>query len=224
MSKILLSAALLTSGMLAAIPAAHATSGQITSFSASATSVPEGTWVDFLVGYSIDASSWSGGGSNLDEPEPAEGYQTWNLNWYSYQHETISDIWLEANGQTYNVSPGGGPGSGTGGSWSFSVLFPTAGTFDITVNGGWNTSVESYHSNESAWRDCFNNDPGGTNELVCTGWTYVYDDGGDTSVVSNTFGSQSLTVQVTAVPEPGALALLLAGAGVLAGWARRRGA
>ena len=211
-------------GVMALLAAAsvQAGNGQITSFGASSMSVTAGTLVDFYVGFGIDTISSSDGGSNPIEPEPVEGYQFWNVNWYSTVSETVSSVYLEAAGNSFFDSPSAPPGSGYGGGWMFSVLFPTEGSFDITVTGGWQTTVETYRSNENASRDCFNNDPGGTNEQICSSWQYQYDDGSDSYSAGGSFASQTLTIQVAAVPEPESLAMLLAGAGVLLGARRFR--
>jgi hypothetical protein len=220
MIKTLLGTALLSTA-LAGASVAEAASGQINSFSASATTVTEGTLVNFTVDFGISTNSWTNGGSNPTEPEPAEGYQFWAINWYSYEHETLNSVWLQAEGNGFSDSPSVPPGGGYAGNWSFSVLFPTVGSFDVTVSGGWNASVETYHSNENAYRDCFNLDPGGSNELSCTSWNYVYDDGGDTYSSDGSFGGQSITIQVVPVPEPETWALLLAGVAVVAVTRRR---
>lgn len=195
--------------------AAQAASGQINSFSASATTVTEGTSVDFTVDFGVITSGWTNGGSDPFEPPPQEGSQIWHINWYSYEHETLTQVWFDAAGNGFMDYPSVPADSSHTGSWTFSVLFPTQGSFDITLNGGWTSSIESYHSNESATRECYNIDPEGTNELSCSWWSYVYDDGGDTYTSDGTFGSQTLTINVVAVPEPSSLAMLLAGLGVL---------
>lgn len=201
---------------------ALAASGQIDSFGASATTVTEGTVVDFVVGYSIVTSLYQSGGSDLVEPAPQEGTQTWNLNWYYYEGESVSQVWLEAAGQNFSDYPSVPAGSGYSGSWSFSVLFPVQGSFDITLNGGWSGQVDYYSSSESASRDCVNSDPGGTDALACSGWTYSYYDYSDWYTVGGGLGPSTLRIDVlpAAVPEPSTAALLVAGAVLLR--ARRR--
>lgn len=220
MLKATLSTALMGVVLTAASTGALAATGQINSFSASATTVAEGTLVDFTVSFGLSTTAATNGGSN-PEPEPAEGYQIWAANWYNYENETLNSIWLQAGGQSFSDSPVLLPGSSHSDTWSFSVLFPVAGSIDITLTGGWGSSIETYHSNETASRDCFNEDPDGSNALVCTSWNFVYDDGGDTYSSDVSFGSQSTTINVTAVPEPAAWALLAAGA-VAVLTARRR--
>lgn len=214
MLKATLSTALLGIALTTASADVLAGSGQINSFSASATTVAEGTLVDFTVDFGIFTTAVTNGGSN-PEPEPAEGYQVWAANWYNYENETLNSVWLQAGGQSFYDTPSLSPGSSHSGTWSFSVLFPVAGSFDITLTGGWASSIETYHSNETASRDCFNEDPGGSNVLVCSSWNFVYDDGGDTYSGDGSFGSQSITINVTPVPEPAAFGLLAAGAAVV---------
>lgn len=220
MLKTLLPAALLGTLLAAAPSASHAAFGQINNFGASANSVVAGTVVDFFVDFGVSTNAVTNGGSN-PEPEPAEGYQSWQVNWYNYENETLTSVWLEAGGQTYNAYPSVPAGGSYSGTWTFSILFPTEGTFDIALSGGWSHSIETYHSNESAYRDCINNDPGGTNELSCSSWTFMYDDGGDTYSGDGTFGYQNIAIQVTAVPEPESWALIVAGA-LVVGAARHR--
>lgn len=208
-------------GCLGVMPLAHAASGQINSFSASATSVLEGTLVDFTVDFGLSTDGWSTGGSDLNEPAPVEGNQLWHLNWYSTTAESVASVWLSAGGNSFNDYPSVPANSGYNGSWTFSILFDTQGTFDITLNGGWSNLVETSHSNESATRDCYNEDPGGSNNLICSAWNYIYDDGSDSYTVDNSFGSQTITIQVAAVPEPGTWGLALSGL-VVAGAAARR--
>jgi hypothetical protein len=198
----------------------HASTGQINSFNASALDVSVGTVVDFTVDFGVITEGWTNGGSNPIEPAPQEGFQEWQVNWYSYEKQTLSQVWFEAGGNTFTDFPSPAPNSSYSGLWTFSLQFPTEGTFSITVNGGWTTSFESYRSNENATRDCYNIDPGGTDELSCSPWNWVYDDGGDTYTFDQSFSPLTLTVNVAAVPEPESLAMLLAGVGVLVG-ARR---
>jgi hypothetical protein len=219
--KIILPVAALTAAVATALPAG-ATSGQLDSFSASATSIRAGETVDFSAAFSISTSTWSGGGSNPVEPEPIEGYQTWEVNWYNSMSETVASVQLEAAGMTFNDFPSAGPGGSYANSWSFSVLFADAGTHSITLTGSWSTLTESYISTESASRDCYNNDPGGSDQLTCSGWTWSYYDYTDSSTFDSGFIAQTLTIQVNAVPEPQTLALWLAGIGVLAAVHRRR--
>lgn len=221
MLKANLSYALLGIALTASSTLAHAATGQINSFSASATTVAEGTLVGFTVDFGVSTTAVTNGGNN-PEPEPAEGYQTWQANWYNDEHETLNSVWLQADTQGFSELPSLTPGSSHSGSWTFSVLFPTQGSFDITLTGGWGSSLATYHSNETAYRDCFNEDPGGTNQLNCSSWNFVYDDGGDTYSTDGSFGTQSITINVTPVPEPDSWMLLLAGAAVLSACRRAR--
>jgi hypothetical protein len=207
-----LPAAWLFPGLICASPA-WAGSGDIAGFVASATTVRQGDTVDFFATFSVATSGWSYGGSDPVEPAPDDGFQTWHINWYAYENETLSGVWLDAAGQTFADSPVTAPGGVHNGGWSFSVLFPSAGTFDIVLHGGWTALTESYSSNESASRDCTRDDGG---ELYCSGWTYDYADFSDNYVSDGTFTDRTLTITVLAVPEPLTLSLWLAGIGVLA--------
>lgn len=216
-------APLLCLALAVPLPAAAAW-GQIDSFGASATSVSAGTLVDFTVSFSVLTSASSYGGSNPFEPAPQEGYQNWDINWYGYENETLNQVWLEAAGSSFSDFPSLSPGSSHAGSWSFSVLFPTAGSFELTLAGGWASQVEVYSSSESASRDCWNIDPEGSNELACSSWSYHYADYSDTYSSSGAFAGHSLVIEVLAapVPEPHTLALWLAGLGGLGAAIRRR--
>ena len=214
----------LIAAALAATLPAMAASGQIDSFGASATSVLAGQTVDFWAAFSISTTAWSGGGSNPIEPEPVEGYQVWEVNWYNSVSETVTAVQLEAAGQTFNDFPSSGPGGGYANSWAFSVQFPDVGTYDIGLSGSWSTRTDTYISSETASRDCYNSDPGGTNQLLCSSWTWSYYDFSDSSNFDSGFNPSMLTIQVNAVPEPQTLLLYLAGIGTLVAlrWRRRR--
>jgi hypothetical protein len=200
---------------LALSQAATAASGQIDSFGASATTVVAGTVVDFALGYGVFTSSWMSGGSNPFEPPPQEGYQSWDINWYTTESETLDHVWLQAGGQSTTDFPTALPGASHTGSWSFSMQFDTPGRYEITASGGWTNWVDFYTSNESASRECWNNDPGGTDELACSWWTYQYSDWSDHYTTEGVFAPRTLVVDVLAVPEPHGLALGLAGLGAL---------
>lgn len=218
--KSMLSAAV-AAALAHALPAVAA-GGLIDHFGASASTVTVGTVVDFSVGYSVSTTAWQNGGSNPMEPAPQEGYQTWDLNWYITESETLSSVWLSAGGYTFSDYPNPGPGGGHSGSWTFSIQFDTPGVYQVSASGGWEHWVEFYTSNESAWRECWNNDPGGTDELACTWWTYEYSGWGDYYSSGGSFADQMLTIEVIAVPEPHAGLLGLAGLGGLLAWRRRQ--
>ena len=218
--KTLAVAALALGALALTATPAKASNGYINSFSASATSVVEGTLVDFTVDFGVSTDGYTSGGSDPYEPAPIDGYQIWNINWYSFQSELVNAIWLSAGGDnSYADYPYVPSNSSYNGNWSFSVLFPTQGTFDITLSGGFTTYSEYYYSNESASRTCYNEDPGGTETLSCTWWEYFYEDGSEPLESFDTsFNSPTITIQVTAVPEAQSLVMALAGVGVLGGF------
>lgn len=201
-----------------ATPAAQAATGQITGFSASANNVSPGSQVDFTLSFSVSTTLWSDGGSNLEEPAPQEGLQFWSLNWYSYESESLTELRLQAGDQGHSEFPNAQAGTGYTGSWSFSMLFPSAGSFQITAGGDWTTRYEFYTSNEIATRQCSNVDPGGSNELSCTPWVYDYPESTNVSTQQGGLTPLRLTIEVQAVPEPHPGLLTLAG---LAGLALR---
>lgn len=216
----LISASLLLS--LSASPA-WAAYGQIDTFGASATTVTAGATVDFSVTFTVIADPpYQNGGSNPVEPAPIEGQQWWDINWYSTQGETVTAVWLDAGGQNFSDFPSVGSGGSYSSGYAFSTPFITPGIYQVTANGGWEANVESYTSNESAWRDCVNLDPGGTDELQCTGWTYDYYDYSDFYSSGGSFSGQAITIEVLAVPEPSTTAMWVAGL-LAAATARRRG-
>lgn len=207
---------------LSALPA-WAAYGQIDSFAASALQAQAGATVDFTVGFTVVTSGYTDGGSNPIEPEPVEGYQTWDVNWYHTESEMLTDVWLVAAGNFYSAIPGAAPDSAYSGSATFSTQFATPGVYVISASGGWSHVVDSYTSNESASRECVNIDPGGSDALQCSSWQYSYYDFGDHYTGSGSFADQTLTIEVLAVPEPPPAALGAAGlAAVLAARRRRR--
>lgn len=207
---------------LNALPA-WAAYGQIDTFSASALQVYAGTTVDFTVGFTVITSGYTNGGSNPTEPAPVEGYQTWDINWYSTETETLTDLWLVAAGNYYSEIPPAAPNSSYSGSAIFSTSFATPGTYIVSASGGWNHNVDYSVSNESASRDCYNIDPGGSDALQCTSWQYSYHDDSGYYSSGGSFADQTLTIEVlAAVPEPATAALWVAGGLLAAGVARRR--
>ena len=213
-------ATLLTTA-LAVAPPLQAASASIDGFSASATTVQLGGTVDFWVSFSVGTTSWSGGGSNPEEPAPSEGYQDWNVNWYSWEHETLRSVWLQAGRQSFSDYPALPAGGGYGNSWSFSVTFTQAGSYDIDLLGGWEADLNTGYSNESASRNCYYTDPGYSTGLFCDTWQWRYSDAADSYSTGGSLSAGPLRVEVTAVPEPGTWALCLAGVGLL-GWRARR--
>jgi hypothetical protein len=201
---------------------AQAASGSLDSFSASATEVVAGSWVDFSVGYSVQAGQWSYGGSNPTEPEPQEGYQEWNVNWYYVESETVNSVSLQIGSESTTDFPAAPAGSSYAGSWTVSIYFDTPGQYSVSAGGSWAADVSNYYSNESAYRNCYYTDPDYSGPLQCDAWTWTYSDGGDWYSTGDGFAPLSLNINVSAVPEPGALALWLAGAALLAARARQR--
>lgn len=202
---------------------AWAVSGQIDGFGANTTTIAAGGTVDFTASFSINTSTSSGGGNNPQEPAPVEGYQAWEVNWYNVWSETVTGVQLQAAGLSFSDTPSAAPGGGYANSWSFSVLFPEAGTYTVELSGGWTTLTESYISAETASRDCYNSDPGGSDLLTCSSWTWNYYDNTDSSSYDSAFSPLTLTIQVAAVPEPETLALYLAGLGIIGAAVRRLG-
>lgn len=198
----------------------QAAGGGIDSFGASASTVNVGDTVDFWVQFSVSTSSWTSGGSSPDAPAPAEGYQEWNVNWYSWEHETLRSVWLQAGDQGFNDAPASSPGSGYSSGWSFSITFAQAGSYDIGLTGGWEAELSTGYSNESASRNCYYTDPDYSTDLACDAWYWQYGDYNDTYSISGSLSAGPLNVQVLAVPEPATWALWLAGAGLL-GWRAR---
>lgn len=208
---------------LLTVPAAHAATGGIGNFSASSLQVFAGDTVTFTLDYSFSTSVYQNGGSDLNEPAPAEGFQTWVLNWYDFQYETFQSVSLQAAGQSFVDAPNLSPGSGHAGSWTFSVLFPQAGQFDVTASGEWTVLYDIQQGAELASRSCYNNNPDeGGYDLVCDSWVFEYPQYSDYYTDTQPFGSLSLQVEVLqAVPEPHVWALWLAGGALVLRQARR---
>lgn len=212
------SSALLCLSLIAS-PCAWSASGQIDSFGASQTTVQAGSTVDFFVSFSVNTSSRNDGGNDPVEPPPVEGYQEWMMNWYWYEAETVTAVYLQAAGQNFNDYPSAAPGSGYSNGWTFSLLFPTAGTFEIAVGGGWSATNSTSSGSEIASRTCMSDEGGG---LSCSSWQYSYPQHEDFSSTDGSFDGKSITINVTAVPEPMTAALWLAGLGCLLTASRRR--
>ncbi|MCP4637491.1 MAG: PEP-CTERM sorting domain-containing protein [Methyloversatilis sp.] len=197
---------------LALSPGAWSASGQIDSFGASQTTVQAGSTVDFFVSFSVNTSSRIDGGNDAVEPAPVEGDQQWVMNWYWNEAESVSAIFLQAGGQNFADYPSSAPGSGYSNGWSFSLLFPTEGSFDIVVGGGWSAVNAVSYGSEIASRTCTGDGAGG---LSCSSWVYSYPQYDSTGSADGSFEGRSITINVTAVPEPMAAALWLAGLGCL---------
>ncbi|RYE56709.1 MAG: PEP-CTERM sorting domain-containing protein [Hyphomicrobiales bacterium] len=100
---------------------------------------------------------------------------------------------------------------GSNGSWSFSSTFEKPGTYVIELTGDWTTRSEQYISTESASRNCYYTEPEGGGDLSCDSWEWSYYDNTDSYDYSSQFKPLSVTVEVTAVPEPEAVAMMMAG-------------
>lgn len=215
---------LVAAACAAGAPAAEAASGGIDSFWSSATQVNIGDTVDFQVALSLGTTSSAYGGSNPNEPPPAEGYQEWYVNWYYWEHETLTNVWLQAGSEGFNDSPAMSPGESYGHTWSFSVRFDQAGTYDYALSGGWQSQIDTGYSNESASRSCYYWDPESGGDLYCDSWSWSYSDYNDWYTTDGSLSGPSIRIEVlpVAVPEPGTWALVLAGLGLLAARARSR--
>jgi PEP-CTERM motif len=210
------------SATLAVVAPVQAASGMLDSFSASATEVVAGNWVDFSVSWSVLTSTSAFGGSNTAEPPPQEGAQEWFVNWYATTSETLTGVSLQIDGQSTTEFVSAPAGSSSSGGWTVSLYFPNPGQYTVSAGGSWAAEFDSYYSNESAYRNCYRVDPDDGNSLFCDAWTWTYADGGDRYSIGETFASQSLSINVSAVPEPSTSALWLAGATLLAARGRRR--
>lgn len=218
-----LSRAAIAVAALSTVGAAQAASGQIDSFSASALQVLAGDTVIFTVGYSFSTNVYQNGGGATPEPVPEEGYQYWTLNWYDFQYESLQTVSLQAAGQSQMESLYLPAGGGHAGVWQFSVLFPTAGSFDVTISGDAEVLFDIQQGAELASRSCYNTEyDGGPPNIQCDSWSYEYPEYYDYYTSSQGLGSMSLQVEVSAVPEPGTVALWLAGAGLLGASRLRR--
>lgn len=205
-------------------PVAQAASGGVDSFAASATKVTLGDTVDFSVAFSLTTTSWANGGSNPIEPPPQEGYQEWNVNWYSWEYETLRAVWLQTGPASFADYPVLGAGDSYASAWTFSVTFNETGTFNFDLSGGWQSDVHYGYSNESASRNCYYVDPEAGGDLYCDSWNWQYSDADDWYSTEGSLSASTLNIEVVAaaVPEPGTLALMLAGAGLLVARTRRR--
>jgi hypothetical protein len=198
-----------------AAPLAGAVEASIDSFVASSTRVAVGTTVDFTVLYSARTQSWRSGGSNPHEPAPVDGYQDWFVNWYDYYDETLKDVSLSALDQSFVDYPAAAPGASHTGSWSFSAAFQTRGVFEVSVAGSWSADISISQGSEEAYRNCWYDDWDNPVQLRCDAWTWSYPQYDDGYTESGALGPRSLTIVVTAVPEPASAALWLAGLGLL---------
>lgn len=209
---------------LFAAPPSHAVQAVIDNFSASATQVTVGQMVDFSVSYTILTEQYNYGGSDYNEPAPAEGYQEWYVNWYNYYSESVTEISLQSMGQFFSDYPAAMPGSAVSGGWNFSVLFPHAGRFEVALNGAWMANIAISQGSEVASRGCWLNDPDDSNSVQCDWWNWSYPQYDDYYSEGGTFDAPSLSIEVTPVPEPQTVALWIAGLGLLGARMRKNAA
>ncbi len=207
------------------LPRAQAAEAQITSFSASALQIEVGGTVDFELSYGLLTSAVRDGGNEPNEPAPMEGYQEWFRNWYTFDLETPVSVTVHADGQGFTdlaMSPAEG-GSLTG-TWRFSKLFPQVGQFDMTAGGDWSVQRVTGYSHEISSRYCqTSGDLDYVTTINCDSWSSVYPHEENFSSYGGQLNTITLKIDVLpAVPEPGALALTLTGAGVMAWRLRRR--
>ncbi len=191
--------------------ASHAASGTLNSFSASASQVNLGSWVDFSVEFSLSAEAETlTGGSDPTEPAPQEGDQEWVVNWYSRTWEMIGGVSLQAGGQSFNDAPAVAPGSGYTGRWEFSLYFDQPGTHSVALTGDWFGDAYSEYGAEVATRNCYGDDPEISMGLSCDSWRWSYPGGvPDNFSIGGQFAAQSIDITVLAAPEPGTVPLWL---------------
>lgn len=213
---------LLIASVCALAPAAQAASGGVSSFWSSATEVKVGDTVDFEVALSLGTTSSAYGGSNPNAPPPEEGYQEWYVNWYYWEFETLSSVWLQAGSENFSDYPFLSAGESYNRTWSFSVTFDQAGSFDYALSGGWQSQIDTGYSSESAYRNCYYIDPEVGGDLYCDSWSWQYDDYTDWYTTDGSLSGPSIRIEVLAVPEPGTCALALAGLGLLGARVRGR--
>lgn len=201
--------------------------GQIDWLQASATQVAAGSSVSFGVGWSIQGSFQSGGGSNLVEPVAVEGYNEWLLNWYwteTLTPQTI-DVWVSGPvALAFSEPLGAAPGSAASGSFGFQMSFDAPGVYEVSATGSFSVRQTRTDQAELGTRYCANGgDPDSGVYLVCDSWRYSYPVQQSESDFGGSMNMASVQIQVQAVPEPVTLALWcagLAGLGALRRWRR----
>jgi len=208
--------------LLSLATGALASTGQIDTFSASETTVLAGTYVDFTAVFSVQTSFGSYGGENLNEPEPAEGSQSWLAGWSVSESELLNGVYLGAAGQSFQAYPGTPAGGAYSGQWSFSLQFSQPGVYLVDLSGGWTSNVQQVSSTATGSRDCWNSDPGGSEILVCSAWAWDLHEDSYDYVSGGAFEGRGVEIRVLAVPEPATLALGLVGLLVIPAAAHRR--
>lgn len=122
---------------------------------------------------------------------------------------------ITLGGQTQTEYPAAPAGSAHSGTLGFSMVFGAEGTYQVDASGTWTSWTESYQSLGEATRTCWYNDVDLRDQLTCDSWQYTNNDLSDSYSSDGWLGGPSITITVTAVPEPGTLALWAAGLAAL---------
>ena len=207
---------------LAAAGAPALAQGQLEWFQADRTQVQVGDQVNLGAGWRIDGSFSHGGGSDPQEPAPAEGWQEWVANWSWTESVSPLTVDLQLAGNWSGETFAGTGGMGVSGTVGGSVAFDQPGWYTLEVSGSWQVRSLSTYQNEVASRSCWNTgDPDGGAQLSCDSWRWSYPVSAFSSDSGGSLGSLGLQIEVLAVPEPATAALWCGGLWALAGIAAR---